>query len=74
MFNIARKYGMRLNLLKCTFGVRAGKFLGFVVHQRGIERAQEAMLEGDRSSMEMLLNKLAGRVNCAEQIRVEFER
>lgn len=37
MFNIARKYGMKLNPLNCTFGVRAGKFLGFNVHQRGIK-------------------------------------
>lgn len=36
MFNIARKYGIRLNSLKCTFGVKADKFLGFVVHQKGI--------------------------------------
>jgi len=25
-----------MNPLKCTFGVTAGKFLGFLVHQRGI--------------------------------------
>lgn len=41
MFNIARRYGMKLNPLKCTFGVRAGKFLWFVVHQRGIKANPE---------------------------------
>ena len=30
-------YNMRLNLEKCTFEVEAGKFLGFMVSQRGIE-------------------------------------
>ena len=28
---------MKLNPLKCVFGVSSGKFLGFVVTQRGIE-------------------------------------
>lgn len=32
-----RKYEMRLNTAKCSFGVRAGKFLGYMVTKRGIE-------------------------------------
>ena len=32
-----RSYNMKLNLNKCTFGVTAGKFLGFMVSQRGIK-------------------------------------
>ena len=28
---------MKLNPLKCAFGVNSGKFLGFMVTQRGIE-------------------------------------
>ena len=28
---------MKLNPNKCTFGVTAGKFLGFIMSQRGIE-------------------------------------
>jgi hypothetical protein len=31
------KYGLRMNPLKCTFEVTSGKFLGFVVHERGIQ-------------------------------------
>ena len=27
---------MRINPMKCAFGVFAGKFLGFLVHHRGI--------------------------------------
>ena len=30
-------FKLRINLLKCTFGVSAGKFLGFLVHSRGID-------------------------------------
>ncbi|KAM2403338.1 hypothetical protein ACFX1X_031108 [Malus domestica] len=36
-FNIFRKYKMKLNLAKCTFGVSSGRFLGYLVTQRGIE-------------------------------------
>ncbi|XP_045797595.1 uncharacterized protein LOC123891742 [Trifolium pratense] len=32
-----RKYNMRLNPAKCSFGVQAGKFLGFMLTNRGIE-------------------------------------
>ena len=36
-FDTLRKYHMRLNLAKCVFRVSSGKFLGFMVSQRGIE-------------------------------------
>ena len=36
-FDTLRSYNMKLNPRKCTFGVTAGKFLGFMVSQRGIE-------------------------------------
>ena len=36
-FNTLRSYNMKLNPSKCVFGVAAGKFLGFMVSQRGIE-------------------------------------
>jgi hypothetical protein len=32
-----RVYKLRMNPLKCAFGVSAGKFLGFLVHKRGID-------------------------------------
>ncbi|CAA0819828.1 Unknown protein, partial [Striga hermonthica] len=37
MFAILRCYSMVLNPKKCTFGVESGKFLGYMVSQRGIE-------------------------------------
>ena len=37
LFEQLRKFKMRLSPTKCTFGVKFGKFLGFVVSQRGIE-------------------------------------
>ena len=37
IFDLLREYGMKLNPLKCAFGVSADRFLGFMVTQRGIE-------------------------------------
>ncbi|KAM2813014.1 hypothetical protein PS2_040006 [Malus domestica] len=36
-FIILKKYRMRLNPNKCAFGVGSGKFLGFMISQRGIQ-------------------------------------
>jgi len=36
-FDILRRYKMKLNPNKCAFRVTSGKFLGFMVSQRGIE-------------------------------------
>ncbi|RDX59105.1 hypothetical protein CR513_61911, partial [Mucuna pruriens] len=41
VFNILRKNKLRLNPGKCSFGVRAGKFLGFIMTERGIEANPE---------------------------------
>jgi hypothetical protein len=31
------RYVLKMNPLKCTFNVSAGKFLGFIIHEHGIE-------------------------------------
>ncbi|CAA0832558.1 Unknown protein, partial [Striga hermonthica] len=36
-FETLRTFGMKLNPNKCAFGVKAGRFLGYVVTERGIE-------------------------------------
>ena len=36
-FELLRRHNMKLNPLKCAFGVSLCKFLGFMVTQRGIE-------------------------------------
>ena len=37
LFATISKYRLKLNLEKCVFGVEAGKFLGFMLTERGIE-------------------------------------
>ena len=36
-FQVLKSYNMKLNPAKCVFGISAGKFLGFIVNNRGIE-------------------------------------
>jgi hypothetical protein len=30
------RYGINMNLLKCVFGMSAGKFLGFIIYEHGM--------------------------------------
>jgi hypothetical protein len=43
-----RKHGLKMNPNKCAFGVSAGQFLGFMVHQRGIEISRKSIAVFDR--------------------------
>ena len=36
VFKRCREYKLHMNPMKCAFGVSVGKFLGFLVHYRGI--------------------------------------
>lgn len=40
-FDTLDRYDMKLNPAKCVFGVSLGKFLGFMVSERGIEANPE---------------------------------
>ena len=64
-FDLLREYGMKLNPLKCAFGVNVGKFLGFMVTQRGIEAnpAQlKAILQSSAPSSKKEIQRLTGRL------------
>ena len=75
MFNILRKYRMKLNPLNCAFGVRLGKFLGFMANQLGIKANPKKInvpleMSSPRKPKEVM--SLAGRVAalshlCREQ-------
>ena len=64
MFNILRKYRMKLNPLKCAFRVGSGKFLGFMVNQCRIEANPKKIdvLLGSSPRKPKEVMSLAGRV------------
>ena len=57
-FDTLRAYNMKLNPNKCVFRVTVGKFLGFMVSQRGIE----VNLEKIRAIMELAPPKIVKEV------------
>ncbi|RVW64169.1 Retrovirus-related Pol polyprotein from transposon 17.6 [Vitis vinifera] len=59
------EYGMKLNPFKCAFGMSAGKFLGFMVNQRGIEVSLDqvkAVMETPPSRSKKELQRLIGKI------------
>ena len=64
-FNTLWSYNMKLNPSKCVFGVTAGKFLSFMVSQRGIEVNPEkvwAILELEPPRTVKAMQSLNGKV------------
>ena len=65
VFQILREYNMKLNPAKCAFGVSAGKFLGFIVNNRGIEANPDkikAVLDMPSPSGIKEVQRLIGRI------------
>ena len=62
-FDTLQLYNMMLNPKKCMFGVTVGKFLGFMVSQRGIE----VNLEKIKVIMELALPKTVKKVELKRQ-------
>ena len=64
-FQILREYNMKLNPTKCAFGVSAGKFLGFIVNNRGIKENPDkikAVLDMPSPSSIKEVQRLTGRI------------
>jgi hypothetical protein len=59
------RYGLKMNPLKCLCGVSAGKFLGFIIHEHGIEidpkkieSINKVQLPQSKNDMQKFLGKL----------------
>ena len=64
-FATLKTHKMRLNPSKCVFGVVSGKFLGFMVSQRGIEANPEkvrAIIDMTSPRTVKEVQKLTGRI------------
>jgi hypothetical protein len=61
-----RRFRLRMNPKKCSFGVSAGQFLGFLVHEREIEiglKSQEAVRSMVPPTTKRELQQLIGKIN-----------
>jgi len=66
LFEGLRKFKLRLNPAKCTFGVKSGKLLGFIVSQKGIEVDPDkvcAILDMPHPRTEKEVRGFLGRLN-----------
>ncbi|XP_010518553.1 PREDICTED: uncharacterized protein LOC104793826 [Camelina sativa] len=64
-FNTLNKYEMKLNLAKCTFVVKSGEFLGYLVTRRGIEanpKHVKAIIDLPSPKSAREVQRLTGRI------------
>jgi hypothetical protein len=73
-----RKHGLKMNPNKCAFGVSVGSFLGYLIHERGIEVGQKSISAIDKieaPSNKKELQSLIGKINFIRRfISNLFER
>jgi hypothetical protein len=65
-FERMRRYCLKMNLLKCAFGVSADKFLGFIMHETGIEvdpKRVESIKRIKERTCKKEVQSLLGKVN-----------
>ena len=61
-----RRHGLKMNPNKCAFGVSAGQFLGFMVHERDIEISQKTITTINKvvaPETKVELQSLIGKIN-----------
>ena len=66
-----RLHQLKLNPLKCAFGVQARNFLGFLVHQKGVEVDKnkiKAIILVKASQNKKNLQKFLGQVNYLRRL------
>ncbi|XP_040369535.1 uncharacterized protein LOC121051338 [Rosa chinensis] len=66
VFESMRLHKLKMNPAECVFGVQAGDFLGFIVHQRGIEVPEDkasAVINATAPRTKKDLQRLLGKIN-----------
>ena len=61
-----KQYALKMNPLKCDFGVSTGKFSGFIIHQDGIEidpKKIQAIQKVKAPTCKRDMQKFLGKVN-----------
>jgi hypothetical protein len=65
-FEKMHRYGLNMNPLKCAFGVSAGKFLGFIMHEKGVEidpKKIEPIQKVQTPTCKKELKRFLGKIN-----------
>ena len=75
-FEMMRLHQLKLNPLTCDFGVKAENFLGFLVHQRGMEVDQnkaKAIISARAPKNKKELHKFLGQVKYLRRFIFNLE-
>jgi len=70
-----RKHGLKMNPNKCAFGVSTGQYLGFMVHQRGIEISRRSIVAINKivaPTNKTELQSLIGKINFIRRFTSNF--
>jgi hypothetical protein len=68
---VQRQYGLKINPLKCAFSVSDDKFLGFIIHEYGIEidhKRIESMKKVKTPTCKKELQSFLGKLNYLRQL------
>ncbi|XP_058215842.1 uncharacterized protein LOC131326938 [Rhododendron vialii] len=71
-----RQYKLKMNAMKCAFGVTAGNFLGFLVHKKGIEVDKDkakTMIEAQPPTNKQELQQFLGQLKSQKDFKWEKE-
>jgi hypothetical protein len=61
-----RRFSLKMNPLKCAFGVSASKFLGFIIYEKGMEidpKKIEAIRKVQAPTCKRDVQSFIGKVN-----------
>ncbi|KAL0290959.1 UNVERIFIED_CONTAM: Retrovirus-related Pol polyprotein from transposon, partial [Sesamum radiatum] len=73
-FSVLRKYKLKLNQAKCAFGVEGGRFVGFMMTQRGIEANSlkiKAIIDMKAPTCLNEAQKTDRKNSCTKQIHIK---
>jgi hypothetical protein len=77
MLECTRKHGLKMNPNKCAFEVSAGQFLGFLIHERGIEVGQKSICAIDNikaPTNKKELQSLIGKIKCINRLYLTYQK
>jgi hypothetical protein len=76
-FERMRRYNLKMNPLKCAFGVIARRFLGFIVHERGLEvdpKKVESIKRVGEPTCKCDVQKLLGKITYLRRFIMNLAR
>jgi hypothetical protein len=75
VFKKMHRYGLKMNPLKCAFGVSTRKFLGFIAHEKGVKidsKKIESIKKVQAPTCKKELHRFLSKINYLRQFICNF--